>query len=201
MNSTMNGYVDAAPSAIKRRIHDDNNGIHFKEEPVFEEHILNFNSPNTSQHQFAYHGNGTFTEQELAESLGWSHYGTTTQSLSATNATPNTLQQDLHMQNLAIQNQRQMMALPHTNSNPVGLSNYGSVAIPQHSGSPAGWHSSLDSTGFLGESSSASRPFSLGNLANTQGFSIRKDVASVAEKKAMRRYSHNAGIVLRTCFS
>lgn len=162
--------------------------LHFKTEE-FPDSLLQY--PN-SQHQptYPFNGGSTFSEQELAESLGWTYAAH--QPVSSVNSHQRLhLAADVIAQNISPHNQPG--SFRQSSSVPIANTSYGGVSIPQSNGSPAGWHSSLESPGFLAESASLARS-SFGQAQNNGvGSSHRKEVPTVAEKKALRRYSHNAG--------
>lgn len=181
-----NGDIQSAALAVDQQSQAE---IHFKAEPSYTASIMAFSSESQANAHgpYAYNTNSSFSEQELAESLGWNGYAT------AAHLPMSPSSQRLHMTSeMTMHN-----TSPLNHSNPSsyqqsgGVSNmsFGSMAIPQvTSGSPVGWHSSMESPSLLGD-----LPRSLGLTPCTNVSTTRKDGSSVAEKKAMRRYSHNAG--------
>lgn len=138
-----------------------------------------------------------FSDLELAESLGWTGPSPYPQAYEAdyriVNAHPSSATPDAHQGRAQQQPQQRSQQSQHSigttsaqsaiqNLPPATTASYGTMPIP-HAPSPA-W-SGMESPSFLADPSPLSR-----GLART---STGKDKADISDKKAMRRYSHNAG--------
>lgn len=153
-----------------------------------------YNTAHQQRVPFSYSNHIPYSEQELADSLGWVDYTISRNTPSCSVSS--------HPMHLTSEMNMQQSSFPHRNpststqqlqqelSHSAGVS-YGSVPIPQASGSPIGWHSSLESPSFLTDSEHLRTRLSLAQAPVTD--THRRDGAAVADKKAMRRYSHNAG--------
>ncbi len=136
----------------------------------------------THYQAFPYNGTG-ITEQELAESLGWD---------PSQFSGPVLENQDvpvLHETTISASN-RNMLGRNNISHDP-----YGSVPIPQNSVSPV-W-STIESPNFYTDGQHLNRGMPSSAPLLTPPVS-RKDGHTAAEKKAMRRYSHNACNFLKT---
>lgn len=138
---------------------------------------------------FAYAGQASYTEQELAESLGWIDYSHNGQVHIPANQ-PMQVTNEMHMQHASLHHRAPSTSLQQSGSL-ASNGTFGSVSIPQASNSPSAWHSSTESPSFMNDSTHMSRSLNLAHQNSNNN--NKKEINTVAEKKAMRRYSHNAG--------
>lgn len=146
---------------------------------------------------FAYIPQRAYSEQELAESLGWIDYSNANQHnnspAQAMQMTNNTSIQQANFTHEQPQPQPPPNACLPQSGSYQGNGHFGSLPIPQTPQSPAnGWHSSFESPSFRTDSRAMHvRKVSLSNQINS-GDTDKNGFVNV-DKKAMRRYSHNAG--------
>lgn len=178
----MNGFAPLyqTPIAEQRTHYGD---VEVKSEPFELSH---------QRTSYSYPAQNSYSEQELAESLGWVDYTYNPQaSMPATHQMQ--LSNEMTMQRNSLHNRAPSSSVHQTGSL-ASNGTFGSVSIPQTSHSPAGWHSSMESPNFLAEAN-VTRTLST-NYQGPSSSSSKQDGSTVAEKKAMRRYSHNAGTII-----
>lgn len=174
----------ALPVAQQQELYDN----------VMKREPYEVNTHRQQRASFSYPAQHPYSEQELAESLGWVDYSSNQNGRTnhTSSRPPMQLTDEMSMQ------QSTFHPLPPPSSIPQSGNGHGPsggsfhhVPIPRSSKSPVGWHSSFESPNFVADSVLHGPVPALGPKS---GSSHEGDVAN---KKAMRRYSHNAGL----CYS
>lgn len=152
----------------------------FKSEPFELEH-----PPRTA---YTYSTQHPYSEEELVESLGWIDY----------TQTPHTAAQH-HTMQLTPEMTMQQHTLHHRapslqqSTSLASNGTFASNSMPQTGQSPNGWHSSIESPSFAAEH--LNHPLNTNITSGPQSSCdpARKEGNVSADRRAMRRYSHNAG--------
>lgn len=185
----MANYAQQSHYRLNEPLRPDYEHTEFKTEP--------YDLATTQRHTYTYGAHHAYSEEELAESLGWVDYAQNPPNHAAPNHGMH-LSAEMGMQQTPTHNRAPSTSLHHSGSI-ASNGTFGSVpTIPVVGQSPTTWHSSLESSHFLAEPSSSSQHHGRTPSTTTHPLtseSSKKEVSTVAEKKAMRRYSHNAGMV------